>query len=436
MLFFVFRLNPAAINRLVPWLNRELNALLEENTQQVMTLVDVILTHLREHHIRGRFFRNLLTEYFGAKTVHFIHEFYNFMKSTYDMIGYDRHVFYTRRPPIPIEIITDIDDSDSDVEVIEMDNNVVSSNSLQQPTIEVIEINSDTDSDVIIVNSEAETVEIQNQSGRETSEEEENRKPILPLKIRLKHKRLSKERRSKSKRKHKRDVSLVSSRSSSCSSSEDSSDSSTDCSYKRIKRKRKSKKSKRREPKTSKDHVKPSRRISYGDHGNSDDESLLSIQKKLRHSDSDDHIPLSKLKSREKKKKSRKEHKEKRSTKRVKSDPESLLPKLASTAVDNNSDAIIENVDSSAIYEQNTYYNPRFSPSIYPESHSSVDENNSKYNSSQSDVSTKPAVAVSEYYPGPSNSSGRIRSIVIKKENSNNAWYSRPHIYSTDSDDD
>lgn len=418
---------------MVPWLNRELNALLEENTQQVMTVVDVILTHLREHHIRGRFFRTLLTEYFGAKTVHFIHEFYNFMKSTYDMIGYDRHVFYTRRPPI--EIVTDIDDSDSDVEVIETDNNAVSSNSLLQPTIEVIEINSDTDSDVIIVNSEAETVEIQNQSGRETTEEEENRKPILPLKIRLKHKRLSKERRSKSKRKHKRDVS--SSRSSSSSSTEESNSSSTDSSYKRIKRKRKSKKSKQRETKVS-NHVKPNRRITCGgDHGNSDDEPLLSLQKKLRHSDSDDHIPLSKLKSREKKKKSRKEHKEKRSTKRIKCNSESSLPTLPSTVVDNNSDMVIENAaDSTAMYEQNTYYNPRFSPPNYSRSHSSIDENYPKYNSSQSDVSTKTNVPVSEYYAGPSNSSGRLRSIVIKKENSNNAWYSRPHIYSTDSDDD
>lgn len=81
------RENPAARQRLVPWLNRELNALLFENTQQVMHLVDIIMEYLLSHHIRSTAFKNMLREHLGSKTEHFVHEFYTFMRSPYDMIG-------------------------------------------------------------------------------------------------------------------------------------------------------------------------------------------------------------------------------------------------------------------------------------------------------------------------------------------------------------
>jgi hypothetical protein len=113
-----FRNNPAARTRLVPWLNRELNALLYENTQQVMHLVDIIMDHLLRHHICSYMFRSLLYEYLSNKTDHFIHEFYNFMRSPFDMIGYDRHVIYTERRPSPIRFIDEIDVSDYDSDVI------------------------------------------------------------------------------------------------------------------------------------------------------------------------------------------------------------------------------------------------------------------------------------------------------------------------------
>lgn len=266
---FVNRLNPAVINRLAPWLNRELNALLEENTQQVMMLVDVILTHLREHHIKGRFFRNLLAPYFGIKTIHFIHEFYNFMQSPFDMIGYDRHVLYTHRH---IEIVSDIDNSsDSDVQVIES---------------EVIEIRSDTDSDVIIISD----TEIQNNNSTNNvtvpivTEEPEpsnnNRKPILPLKIILKHHRQSKEGHKKSKRKHRR--------SSSSSSSSDESSKSNHVSRKH----RRKNMGKKRKNSNSRNTVSSSSTIIKSEscptttytnnNDSSDDEPLLYLQRKLK----------------------------------------------------------------------------------------------------------------------------------------------------------
>lgn len=84
---YVLRENPAARQRLVPWLNRELNALLFENTQQVMRLVDIIMEYLLTHHIRSSSFRNMLHDHLGPKTEHFVHEFHTFMRSPFDMIG-------------------------------------------------------------------------------------------------------------------------------------------------------------------------------------------------------------------------------------------------------------------------------------------------------------------------------------------------------------
>ncbi|KAF2894801.1 hypothetical protein ILUMI_11374 [Ignelater luminosus] len=324
-----YRDNPAARNRLVPWLNRELNALLRENTQQVMHLVDVIMDHLTRWHIRSRSFKNLLSSHLENKTNHFIHEFYNFMRSPYDMIGYDRHIVYTDRPYSPTYSISDHDD-DSDVAIVNISEPVgADNNPFRRPTIEIIEINSDSshDSDVIIretpvpeivlVDSDS-TTEIDGRTPEPTnnnisesaSESETNRKPILPLKIRLKHKRQSRERRSRNK-KHcsKRHYSSSSGSSSTCTDTIDSSTSSTSSSHKRYsKRKRKYKKLKRshKESKLSRKektraHSKSTTVIS--DNNSSNDESDASKKPVY---DSDDCIPLSKLKGAEKRKKLKK----------------------------------------------------------------------------------------------------------------------------------
>lgn len=62
-----------------------------------MHLVDLVMEQLLIHHICSRTFRNLLHEYLDIKTDHFVHEFYSFMRSPFDMIGYDRNVIYTNR---------------------------------------------------------------------------------------------------------------------------------------------------------------------------------------------------------------------------------------------------------------------------------------------------------------------------------------------------
>ncbi|KAF5307184.1 hypothetical protein FQR65_LT00700 [Abscondita terminalis] len=323
-----FRENPAARNRLVPWLNRELNALLSENTQQVMHLVDIIMDYLTRWHIRSRSFKRLLENYLTNKTDHFIHEFYNFMRSPYDMIGYDRHVIYSDRPHSPTYLISDPED-DSDVAIVNISEPItVNNNPFRRPTIEVIEINSDSshDSDVIIgetpvpevvlvdsdSNDGGKTTEPLNNNVNEDSDESEvNRKPILPLKIRLKKKRQSKEKRSRNKkRSHKRHRS--SSPSFSSSSSDDSSDSSSSCNestHRRSKRKHKHKKLKARcykDHKESKSRLKEKYRKltkpTETETSSSSDSDTCSSNNTNAIFDSDDSIPLSQIKHKELKK--------------------------------------------------------------------------------------------------------------------------------------
>lgn len=366
-----YRMNPAAINRLAPWLNRELNALLEENTQQVMTLVDVILTHLREHHIKGRFFRNLLTEHFGMKTSHFIHEFYNFMQSPFDMIGYDRHVLYTHRH---IEIVSDIDDtSDSDVQVVETEDTVTSTNSLPVQSNEVIEIRSDTDSDVIII-SDAEnqnaTSAVRETVSWEESERRKPRKPILPLKIRLKCKGQSKDGIWTCKR---------SSPMSPSSSSDSDFSHTSNYSSKKHRRKNKWKKRKSTDSKSS-------IRLKAYLEDNSDDEPLSCLQSKLKRDaiTNHEHSSISARIMYKKRKKS------------------AEIPNIVQSLeqrIDVQSDNFSTNANEHKL-----------------EAKLNVDS---------------PKHEFTDLIPGPSNG---LTSCTLKRENNNN-WYYRPPSFS-DSDDD
>lgn len=372
--FFLVRLNPAAINRLAPWLNRELNALLEENTQQVMTLVDVILTHLREHHIKGRFFRNLLSQYFGSKTSHFIHEFYNFMQSPFDMIGYDRHVLYTHRH---IEIVSDIDNSsDSDVQVIENDNSVTST--LEPQNVDVIEIRSDSDSDVIII-SDTENHVVNNVENIDAIDEQESRKPILPLKIRLKCKRQSREDHWKNKKRMKHLLST-----SSSSDSETSRKSSY--SSRKYRRKDKIKKCK------TSDSAAPASRSHIDE--SSDDEPLSFLQRKLKSSVSNDRLKL--------------KHKEKR--KKIKRESPVTIKENC-------------NVQYEIIEPKIDAENDRFA---YPNTNGNDISNITDPQLKIKIKTDENGVSELVTFAGPSNDAS-------KRENNN--WYYRPQIYS-DSDDE
>lgn len=213
-----FRNYPSARQRLVPWLNRELNALLYENTMLVMYLVDRIMDYLLRHHICSRSFRLFLSGYLGYKAEHFVHEFYNFMRSPFDMIGYDRHIIYTTRPRSPTPYI-EVDDNDNNSEseiivVSDASSDVIETNPPTPPAPIVIELDSDDtiveSNDVLPSTSFPRPILL---------DDNDDRSPILPIKLRLKNKRKRKHRPN-SKSKRRRRISRSSSSSSSTSSSD------------------------------------------------------------------------------------------------------------------------------------------------------------------------------------------------------------------------
>ncbi|XP_044736245.1 E3 ubiquitin-protein ligase Topors-like [Chrysoperla carnea] len=114
-----YRDNPAQRNRIGPWLARELNALLNENGPHCLYVMSIINSLLIEYHVTSHEFKQRIAPYFGDKTDHFIHEFYWFLRSPYDMIGYDRNLQYTQRiQNIELGSSSSSSDSDSDVQVI------------------------------------------------------------------------------------------------------------------------------------------------------------------------------------------------------------------------------------------------------------------------------------------------------------------------------
>ena len=92
------------IYRLVPWLNRELNALMPSAIHQVPHVLQQVLDLIERYPIQGVDFRMAMDLYLGANCAHFQHEFLNFARSVYDMVGYDRVAQYG--PPPPLELQT------------------------------------------------------------------------------------------------------------------------------------------------------------------------------------------------------------------------------------------------------------------------------------------------------------------------------------------
>ncbi|XP_054278596.1 E3 ubiquitin-protein ligase Topors-like [Macrosteles quadrilineatus] len=134
-----YRSNPAQVHRLVPWLNRELNVLLYENSPHIQHVMSRILELITQVPIRSPGFAAVMAPYIGRNTEHFIHEFHSFAISPFDIIGYDRHANYVGRSQI--SDYHSSHDSDSDVQVLEEGIHAPS------PLIQLV----DTDSDDCIV---------------------------------------------------------------------------------------------------------------------------------------------------------------------------------------------------------------------------------------------------------------------------------------------
>lgn len=91
-----YRANPSCIHRLMPFLSIELRALIHDTNERtiVMRIIHSSLTVVK---INSTGFQQLISQYFLSRTVHFIHEFYNFAISVFDASRYFEEAIYLPR---------------------------------------------------------------------------------------------------------------------------------------------------------------------------------------------------------------------------------------------------------------------------------------------------------------------------------------------------
>lgn len=85
-----YKRNPACTHRLLPWLNRELAALLSNNETQVTFVLELIMALITRYEITSQEFFIHIEPYLTERTHHFVHELRNFAASPHDMETYDR----------------------------------------------------------------------------------------------------------------------------------------------------------------------------------------------------------------------------------------------------------------------------------------------------------------------------------------------------------
>lgn len=132
-LLLYFRENPAQTHRLIPWLNRELVVLMPpNNTNAIPQILEDMREKLCEFDIQSREIREYFIRYLHDKTAHFVHEFYNFAISPYDIVGYDRNVDYSSREQVNVATveISSNESSDGEVQVIDEEGSAGSSSTV------------------------------------------------------------------------------------------------------------------------------------------------------------------------------------------------------------------------------------------------------------------------------------------------------------------
>lgn len=92
------------MHRLMPWINRDVVCLLRNAPQFVSDVMRLMHEILPMINIPTRQFRRRLSPFLGERTNHFIHELFNFARSPFDMIGYDRVVQYTTHVAEVVEL--------------------------------------------------------------------------------------------------------------------------------------------------------------------------------------------------------------------------------------------------------------------------------------------------------------------------------------------
>ncbi|KAL3186485.1 hypothetical protein MRX96_027523 [Rhipicephalus microplus] len=92
-----FRENPACTHRLIPWLNRELVALLGSGEAQITFTTELVLALITRYEVCCLEFAEHVRPFFGTRTAHFLHELAAFVASPLDMVAYDRVAVYDTR---------------------------------------------------------------------------------------------------------------------------------------------------------------------------------------------------------------------------------------------------------------------------------------------------------------------------------------------------
>lgn len=91
------------------------------HTNAIPQILEEMRDNLCVHDIQSRQIRDYFVRYLFDKTDHFVHEFYNFAISPYDIVGYDRNVDYSSREQhnmATVEISSN-ESSDGEVQVID-----------------------------------------------------------------------------------------------------------------------------------------------------------------------------------------------------------------------------------------------------------------------------------------------------------------------------
>lgn len=98
--------NPGSLDRLIPWLKRELRVLCGNQISLIHTLQSFILNNMTQHDLQSKEFEALLRPHLRHFTDHFLHELLSFVQSPFTIKKYDWNALY-ECPVLPRE------DSDS-----------------------------------------------------------------------------------------------------------------------------------------------------------------------------------------------------------------------------------------------------------------------------------------------------------------------------------
>uniref|UniRef100_A0A6V7LKF5 E3 ubiquitin-protein ligase Topors n=1 Tax=Bracon brevicornis TaxID=1563983 RepID=A0A6V7LKF5_9HYME len=95
-----FRQNPEEVDRLIPFINRDMNVLFSNNPHRQAYILRVVIDALTVYDLRSPEIRDLLRPYFGINTDHFLHELYTYARTGLEIPAYDSSVVY----PEPTEL--------------------------------------------------------------------------------------------------------------------------------------------------------------------------------------------------------------------------------------------------------------------------------------------------------------------------------------------